>query len=168
MKNNYIIGTKNESFGPGGIQNAINDTLVKTKGAVDAKLIEKNISENGVYKAKDNNVDGYSSVTVDIPEEYNGKFEIIDRGQYTDFNIRTNLKVLSIPEGVTRISNSISSGGSCPILEKIEIPSSIISIDKAAFNGCSTVPVEIIVNKPEGSVSDAPWGAKNATVIWKG
>ena len=98
MKNNYIIGSKNEAFGPGSIQNAINDTLVKTKGAVDAKLINKNVSENGVYKAKDDNADGYSSVTVDIPGAgNNAKFDLPSNKQ--DFTVRDALESIKITSG---------------------------------------------------------------------
>ena len=54
--------------------------------------------------------------------------------------------------------------GYCPIIE-ITIPSSITTIDTTTFVGCDQLTT-IYVDKPTDSISGAPWGAKNATVIW--
>ena len=40
----------------------------KNGGGGGAVLITKNIYDNGVYSASDDNADGYSSVTVNIPK----------------------------------------------------------------------------------------------------
>lgn len=55
----------------------------------------------------------------------------------------------------------------CTSLTQITIPSSITSIHYSVFSGCSALE-KIIINKPEGSISRAPWGAPNAEVIWTG
>ena len=55
----------------------------------------------------------------------------------------------------------------CSSLTSIEIPSSVISIDNGAFSGCSNLTT-ITINKPQDSISGAPWGATNATVVWNG
>ena len=70
IKKNYLIGSKNEAFGPGGIQNAITETLVRTEGPIDAKLIDKSINENGTYSASAEGADGFKKVTVDVPNTY--------------------------------------------------------------------------------------------------
>ena len=43
----------------------------------------------------------------------------------------------------------------------------INSISNTAFAGCTNLET-ITINKSEGSVSGAPWGATNATVVWNG
>ena len=53
----------------------------------------------------------------------------------------------------------------CSSLESITIPSSITSIDARSFQNCSNLQT-IYVDKPTDSITGAPWGATNATVIW--
>lgn len=52
-------------------------------------------------------------------------------------------------------------------IRSISFPSSIVSIDKYAFRYCENLET-ITINKPEGSIANAPWGAPNAQVIWTG
>ena len=70
IRPDYLIGTKNEVFGPGGIQNAVVETLVRTEGPIDAKLVDKSISDNGTYSASAEGADGFKKVTVDVPNTY--------------------------------------------------------------------------------------------------
>ena len=70
IRPDYLIGTKNEVFGPGGIQNAVVETLVRTEGPIDAKLVDKSINENGTYSASAEGADGFKKVTVDVPNTY--------------------------------------------------------------------------------------------------
>ena len=51
-------------------------------------------------------------------------------------------------------------------ITKVNIGSKIKTIGEYAFN--SEKITEISINRIQGSISGAPWGAKNATVIWKG
>ena len=55
----------------------------------------------------------------------------------------------------------------CSSLTSIEIPSSVNRIISSSFSGCSNLAT-ITINKPQDSISGAPWGAPNATVIWNG
>jgi hypothetical protein len=55
----------------------------------------------------------------------------------------------------------------CTGLTEITIPSSISYIEYGIFGGCTNLK-NITINKPQGSISGAPWGATNATVVWTG
>lgn len=70
------------------------------------------------------------------------------------------------------IGDSVTSIGykaffNCSGLTSVNIPNSVISIDSTAFNICTNLRT-ITINKPQDSVSGAPWGATNATVVWTG
>lgn len=54
---------------------------------------------------------------------------------------------------------------SCPLTEII-LPSSVTSLERRCFY--SGTITRIIIDKPSGSISGAPWGATNATVTWTG
>jgi hypothetical protein len=70
-------------------------------GGGSSTLIEKNITENGVYNASDDNADGYSSVEVNCPDpgEYNGIF----KSSSPSFSVNTGLRKIIVPDGVTEI-----------------------------------------------------------------
>ena len=56
----------------------------------------------------------------------------------------------------------------CTALEAIEIPGSCVTIEENAFEGCTSLE-SITIDKPEGSISGAPWGAEQTTeIIWTG
>lgn len=75
------------------------------------------------------------------------------------------LEEIIIPNTVTTIGQ-ISFYG-CTSLIQIEIPSSVTSIGPGAFVNCTNL-MSITINKPQNSISGAPWGAPNAQVIWTG
>lgn len=52
-------------------------------GGAAPTLITKNISANGTYTASDDSADGYSSVSVDVPNSYTAQDEgkVVDNGQ---------------------------------------------------------------------------------------
>lgn len=77
----------------------------------------------------------------------------------------TALKSINIPNSVIEIGDN--SFNQCKSLETVEIGSGISKIWSTAFTGCTALKT-IVINKPQGSVSDAPWGATNATVVWNG
>lgn len=64
-------------------------------------------------------------------------------------------------DGVTTIQDFTFTG--CDSLESVTLPSSITSIGSYAFIGCGKIST---INVPwaEGDISDAPWGATNATI----
>ena len=47
-------------------------------------------------------------------------------------------------------------------LKMIKIPKRVVKIGKYAFSGASNITINIKAN----SISDAPWGATNATINW--
>lgn len=131
-------------------------------GGSQPTLIEKTITANSTYNASDDNADGYSKVTVNVESEYNAKYV---KNPGTTFNASDSLVELSIPEGYTnftagqfRYSNA---------LKKIGIPSTMPTIPSNAFAYNNNLET-ITINQPEGSISGAPWGAPNATVVWTG
>lgn len=105
------------------------------------------------------------------------------------FNGSVNLTGIDIPEGVTSIGNSAFYGcfalanvslpntitsidpvgfAYCRALEAIEIPNTIESIGENCFQGCTALET-ITINKAEGSITGAPWGAPLTTqVVWTG
>ena len=57
----------------------------------------------------------------------------------------------------------------CSSLKKIEIPNSVTTIKQNCFHNVNNLE-EIIINKPEGSISGAPWGCSVGlrAVKWNG
>lgn len=56
---------------------------VRSIETIDANLGEKTITENGTYLPSDDNLDGYSSVTVSVPESDLGPKTITENGTYS-------------------------------------------------------------------------------------
>lgn len=82
------------------------------------------------------------------------------------FNNSTGLMMpVMLPDSLTTIGSSAF--GNCERLTSIAIPASISSIDESAFYFCTNLTA-VTVNKPQNSISGAPWGATNAQVIWTG
>lgn len=71
--------------------------------------------------------------------------------------------------GIPNFVNSIGSNAfyGCSGLTSVDIPSSVSSIGSGAFYGCTNLAA-ITIHKAEGSITGAPWGAPNATVVWNG
>ena len=74
-----------------------------------------------------------------------------------------SLQSIVIPNSV--ISLKYSCFYDCYGLQTVEIPNSVTSIDLTSFQRCTNLKT-IYVDKPTDSISGAPWGAPNATVIW--
>ena len=81
------------------------------------------------------------------------------------FHHCTSLADVTISNGVANIGGQAF--WNCLSLTSITIPSSVINIDNNVFQGCTSL-TSIKVNKSQGSISGAPWGAPNATVTWMG
>ena len=79
-----------------------------------------------------------------------------------EFN-NTNLTSLSFSNSTTYIYDTFQG---CSITQLI-IPASVTDIEEDAFYDCIALET-ITINKPEGSISGAPWGAPNAQVVWTG
>jgi hypothetical protein len=75
----------------------------------------------------------------------------------------SKLTSIIIPSGVTSINQGTF--GNCTLLANVQIPNSVTSIASDAFSGCSALTL-ITINKADGSILGAPWGATNATVKW--
>lgn len=54
----------------------------------------------------------------------------------------------------------------CKELRQVYLGSGVNEISSTAFKGCNHIA--IMINKAEGSIDGAPWGAENANVIWLG
>ena len=136
-----------------------NDIIyAKKMGGGAPALIAKSIAENGTYNAVDDEADGYSSVTVDVP--YNCKFaatpveasiennleDVIIPYGCTSFNSSSskfkNLKRIHLPSTITELNGSCFSG--MEKLETINIPESVEWFDHTMFSGCKTL-TEVIM-----------------------
>ena len=88
--------------------------------------------------------------------------DLTEVGSYA-FSSCTNLTSATFMK-VTKIGRSAFNG--CTSLESINIPSTIQSIDKNAFEGTEITTINI--DKPANSIPGAPWGATGALVYWQG
>lgn len=72
------------------------------------------------------------------------------------------LKEVRLPNTLTNIGSNCFN--ECYSLTKISIPNSVVTIASDAFSNSLK---EIIIDKPEGSISGAPWGANSGcTITW--
>lgn len=75
------------------------------------------------------------------------------------------LESITIPDSVTKIKSEAFYN--CNKLKTAVIGNGIESMSSNSFVACTALEL-IVINKPQGSVSGAPWGATNATVVWTG
>lgn len=80
------------------------------------------------------------------------------------FDWCVNLTSASFGTGLTSIGWYVMRN--CTGLTVVNVPSSVTSIDANAFNSCTQQGLVINVDKEQDSISGAPWGATNATVVW--
>lgn len=93
-----------------------------------------------------------------VGSEYN-----LDRIQ-THFFEDTNLAIVKLD--LTSYVIESYAFYNCKALRQVYLGSGINEISNTAFKGCDRI--EIVINKTEGSIDGAPWGAENANVIWLG
>ena len=88
--------------------------------------------------------------------------EIADRA----FHNQNQMKNIVIPSTVQKIGDSFNF---CSSLEKIEIPSSVTTIQNNCFNAATNLK-EIIIHNTEGAIADQPWGCiyGDKAVHWVG
>ena len=138
------------------------DGYSKVTVNVEPDLTTKTITANGTYSAEDDNADGYSSVTVNVASENNANFI----NQPNVFSVKDNIESVEIPSGVTSLGAEAFLG--CYRLKNVVIPDTVLSIGSTAFGNCSALET-ITINKPENSITGAPWAAPNtAQIIWNG
>lgn len=65
----------------------------KAKGGDESVLIEKSVTANGVYSAADDSADGYSQVTVNVPDRVKDKKETVLFLNYT-LSVSSNLVLM--------------------------------------------------------------------------
>lgn len=99
------------------------------------------------------NVDGENVLPEGITEFRDGSFHSC-----------TSLQEIRLPSTLTKIGGAFDG---CTSLTSIEIPAAVETIDAQAFTRCTALET-ITVHKAEGSITGAPWGAPNATVVWTG
>lgn len=100
-----------------------------------------------------------SITSYEIPE---GVTEI---GTYA-FHNQYNMTSIKLPSTLTKIGSSFNY---CSKLPSIEIPSSVTSIHSSCFANCGAKLQQIIIHKPAGSISGAPWGSiysQDRVVVW--
>lgn len=125
-----------------------------------------NISkENIKYEVIDNilyeKVDGKKKILKRVLKYLNNgdtfviNSDVTEIGNYAFYG-QYYLKEISIPEGITTIGNSF---GNCRDLQKVEIPSTVTSIDSYCFSDATNNLSQIIIKNKENSIPGAPWGA---------
>ena len=126
-------------------------------------LIEKTLTANGEYSASDDDASGYSKVTVNVQSENNA---LLDVEPANNFGITRNIGVVDIPNGVTDIGSGAFTY--CFNIRTVNIPSTVTTIYSSVFSPCGSL-TKVTINKPEGSIAGAPWGAPETTqIIWTG
>ena len=74
----------------------------------------------------------------------------------------SNLKDVRLPDTLINIDSGAFASDT--VLTKIFIPNSVTTIAPGAFSDSLR---EIIIDKPEGSISGAPWGTNSeCTITW--
>ena len=90
-------------------------------GGGSATLIEKSVNANGVYNAADDEADGYSKVTVNVPNPSTGSISITENGTY-DVTEKASAVVNVPPSGWTTdgLASGAEPNGSITISSSVE------------------------------------------------
>lgn len=192
---NSVTFSDELKVGGSGLTTFVRTELVSNIDSVVMLDSLTSIAAGGFYLASIENVDIPKSVTsIDVGAFGNTNLinvvipDSVTTINSTAFSNCRSLKSITLSKSMSVISNNCFSG--CDVLEEviipdgikdiygrafyncislreINIPSSVISIRDEAFLGCTNLQT-ITIDKPEGSITGAPWGAPNATVIWTG
>ena len=116
-------------------------------------------SNNNYYTIEDNIL--YNKDKTEICSVFygiKGEFKVKDTvkiiGDYA-FHYQGEMTKITLPEGITQISNSFNW---CGGLTEIDIPSTVKQIDGGCFAGCNNLS-NINIKQAENAISGAPWGA---------
>ena len=133
-------------------------------------LIQKTITQNGVYNASSDNADGYDVVTVDVPEKntlddyFANTLEVADISSATsiiiDFFRNKSSLINVIMPNVTSIGNNAFYA--CSKLALTSLPSGVTSIGNNAFQGCTNLALTVL---PDGITSIGDGTFNNCTSI---
>lgn len=162
----YLEGDSNATQNVEAIMNIV---AVAGNLIPDPTLIDKNITANGTYNASSDNVQGYSKVVVDV-----GQLNTIKYVEGESFATASKLfEKISVPEGYLSLyydSTYRTSLASAVNLKELYLPSTIRQdgISSTMFSQCTALE-KITINKPEGSIGGAPWGAPaSCQIVWRG
>lgn len=122
-------------------------------GGGSATLIEKSITENGEYNASDDNADGYSKVTVDVPNTYTAQ----DEGKVVDNGVLVAQTAMSseVTENGTvdttlynSVTVNVPSGGVefKNIPTNFDLKTNIDNLDVVVPYGCTSIANSAFVN----------------------
>lgn len=162
-------GDGDATLNPDAIMNVVSvlDNMIP-----DPTLIDKNITANGTYNASSDEADGYKKVVVNVAGAgNNAKFDHTAIGDSFKTDVRALISV-KVPEGFTKLYQSSATDYLSLMyaanLKEIELPSTLTTLDRNVFRQ-STALEKITINKPEGSIEGAPWGAPaSCQIIWAG
>ena len=101
--------------------------------------------------------------TYEIPESVVEGVEVKEIANYA-FHVQNKMTNIVIPNTIEKIGYSFNS---CSMLEKIEIPESVTSINTLCFLNARNLK-EIRVHKKKGSIIGSPWGCiyGDKAIIW--
>lgn len=123
---------------------------------------------NSTYKVVDNSIyskDGNTLVRAFINDSncFLVPSGVIKMEKWAFYN--RSVKEIKLPNTLKNLDGIILVSG----LTKIEIPSSVETINNNCFSECKDLTT-VIINKPEGSISGAPWSLpiKDRGITWKG
>ena len=160
-------GDGDATLNPDAIMNvvAVLDNMIP-----DPTLIDKNITANGTYNASSDEADGYKKVVVEVPtNDNNAKYAHVSIGNDFKLDSRALIKV-DVPEGFTGLSNTLdyASFVYAENLKEVTLPSTLKTIPSSLFSRCTALE-KITINKAEGSITGAPWGAPaSCQIVWAG
>lgn len=169
----YIIPTGNIEITKNGIYNVREKETANVNIPV-LKLGTKNITENGVYKASDDALDGYSEVTVETSGvDINNYFDKnIIGGTYTNPGWTRNIKKWRSPLYVTEGTNTAYMFRDFPfdetVLPQVIFPSNEVNLYQMFYNAKKLKEIPGLINitaKP--SMSDAFAGCASLLTLNK-
>ena len=147
----YIIPTGNIEITKNGIYN-VREKETANVNIPMLKLGTKNITENGVYKASDDELDGYSEVNVetsgvDINEYFDKN---IIGGTYTNTGWKQNLKKWRSPLYVTEGTNTAYMFRDFPfdetVLPEVIFPSNEVNLYQMFYNANKLKEIPWLIN----------------------
>lgn len=140
-----------------------NDTELLSKVISKSSTLRSIVIPNGTDAVGAFTFSGCSNLeSVSLPSTV----KTINNGAFSSCQ---SLKFLVLNDGLEEIN--AWAFDNCQNLTQLTIPSTVYYIadgeGSSAFENCTALTT-IYVNKPQGSIAGAPWGAVNAEVIWRG